>query len=66
MGPKGGEVFDTTGCPAGVAHSLARLGVSRCWKSWAGDKPKVFDQNDPLAFHAGLLHHSDVGGPGDL
>lgn len=51
---------------AEAAHSLARSGVSRCLKGWVGDKPKVFNQNEPLAFFAGFIQHSDVGGPGDL
>lgn len=29
------------------AHCLARSGVSRWLEGWAGDKPKVFNQNDP-------------------
>lgn len=45
--PKGGEVPDTTGVPAGVAHYLARAGVSRWLEGWAGDKRKVFNRNDP-------------------
>lgn len=48
------------------AHCLARSGLSRWLEGWEGDKPKIFNQNDPLAFHKGELHHSDVGGPGDL
>lgn len=48
------------------AHCLARYGLSRWLEGWEGDKPKIFNQNDPLAFHKALLHHSDVGGPGDL
>lgn len=45
---------------------LGRSGVSRCLEACAADKPKSFDQKDPLAFLTRLLHHSDVGGPGDL
>lgn len=40
--------------------------LSRCSESEASDEPKVFNQNDPLAFPTGRLQHGDVGGPGDL
>lgn len=65
MGPKGGEVSDTTGYQQGWHIAWPDRVCCDAWRVGSGDKPKVFDQHDP-AFPAGLLHHSDVGGLDDL